>query len=245
VKPSRGVRAISRQSLRARYAALTLCACIVVASAGAVGAAPYQVGGGFDYYSGPADQITRTTIAIGSMGFGHAGSATMAALRYDDSQAGTGAALVAGMGLPMAPLSTFQLWGYRYIGDETFRGWRLKAGPQIGMPGGSTLGLFFSHYEDNSDVHSNGGIGELNVPLVDRLTGSASVSFASAPGDLRSTELGLGLSWQAARSLELSGEVGLAQNGALTSALLPSGTSSSLESITESTYQVGVRVMFP
>jgi hypothetical protein len=244
VKPSRGVCAISRQSLRG--AVLTLCACIVVVSAGAVGAAPspYQVGGGYDYYSGPADQITRTAIAIGSMGFGHAGSATLAALRYDDSQAGEGAALVAGVGLPIAPLSTFQLWGYRYIGDETFRGWRLKAGPQIGMPGGSTFGLYFSHYEDNSDAHSNGGIGELNVPLVDRLTGRASVSFASAPGDLRSTELGLGLSWLASRSLELSGDVGLAQNGALTSALLPSG-SSSLESITESTYQVGVRVMFP
>ena len=242
MKPSRGVCAISRQSLC--RAALTLCACIVVTSAGTAGAAPYQVGGGYDYYSGPADQITRTAIAIGTVGFGHEGNATLAALRYDDNQAGAGAAVVAGVGLPMAPLSTFQLWGYRYIGDETFRGWRLKAGPQIGMPGGSTLGLYFSHYEDNSDAHSNGGIGELNVPLVDHLTGRASVSFASAPGDLRSTELGLGLSWLAARSLELSGEVGLAQNGALTSALLPSG-SGSVESITESTYQVGVRVMFP
>ncbi len=216
-----------------------------MASAGTVGAATRQLGGGYDYYSGPAHQITRAAMAIGSVGFGHGGNAMLAALRYGDSQAGEGAGLVAGVGLPMSPLSMLQLWGYRYIGDDTFRGWRVKAGPQFGMPRGSTLGLYFSHFEANSDAHSNGGIGELNVPVVARLTGRASVAFASAPNDLNSTEFGLGLSWLAARSLELSGDVGLAHNGALTSALLPSESSGGVESITESTYQLGVRVMFP
>jgi hypothetical protein len=203
------------------------------------------VGGGFDYYSGPANEITRTALAIGTMGIGPAGSATLAVLRYDDNLAGEGVGFVGGAGLPMQPLSTFEIWGYRYIGDDTFRGWRVKAGPQFSIPGGSSLGLFYSHFESNNDVRSNGGIAELNAPLAPRLTGRASLAFASAPGDLQSREVELGMTWLAARSVELSGDVGMASNGALTSAPFLSGSSNTVESITESTYQVGVRVMFP
>jgi hypothetical protein len=227
--------AIHRRSRRVRYVALAACVC----------AAPYQVGGGYDYYSGPANQITRSALAIGTVGIGPAGSATLAILRYDDSLAGEGMGFVGGAGLPMQPFSTFQVCGYRYIGDDTFRGWRVKAGPQFSIPGGSSLGIYYSHYEDNNDGRSNGGIAELNAPLAPRLTGRVNLALASAPGELRSSEVELGMTWLAARSVELSGDVGLANNGALTSAPILSGSSSTAESSTESTYQVGVRVMFP
>src|SRR2546427_5981506 len=99
-------------------AALAACACVIVAGATSAHAAPFQVGGGFDYYSGPADQITRTGLAIASVGFGPVGSATVAGLRYDDNQTGKGSGFVGGLGLPILPLSTLQVWGYRYVGDD-------------------------------------------------------------------------------------------------------------------------------
>ncbi len=235
-----------------------LCACALVSGAGSALAAPFQVGGGFDYYSGPAHQITRTALVTGSVGFGPAGSASVAGLRYDDNQTGKGTGLVGGVGLPVLPASTLQVWGYRYIGDDAFRGWRVKAGPHIGIPGGSSVGVYYSHYEDNANAKSDGGIAELSVPLVARLTGRASAAFATVPGDLKSTQGGLGVTWAAMPFVELTGDVGLAHNGALTGASFPSrrrlqlpiigGGSpggSTIESITESTYQVGVRVSFP
>jgi hypothetical protein len=238
--------------------ALWACACAVVSSTGSASAAPFQVGGGYDYYSGPADQITRTGLASASVGFGPAGSVSVVALRYDDNQTGKGNGVAGGIGLPLLPLSTLQVWGYRYVGDDTFRGWRVKGGPRIGIPGGSSLGVYYTHYEDNSDARLDGGIAELSVPLVAHVTGRASAEFTSVPGDLESAQGGLGLTWGAAPFLELLGDIGLAHNGALSGAAFPSrrrlnlpilgggsSASSTIESITESTYQLGVRVMFP
>src|SRR5262249_10592194 len=174
---------------------------------------------------------------------------------------GKGNGFAGGIGMPLLPASTLQVWGYRYIGDDTFRGWRVKAGPRFGIPGGSNIGLYYTHYEDNSDTRLDGGLAELSVPLIARLTGRASAEFSSVPGDLKSAQGGLGVTWSAAPFLELLGDVGLAHNGAVSGAAFPSrrrlnlpllggggssgGGSNPIDSITESTYQVGVRLMFP
>ena len=256
----RAVRETTQLGLRIGYVALGLIVCAIVANAPNATAAPFQVGAGYDYYSGPAHQITRTALATASAGFGPVGNVTVAGLRYDDNQTGKGSGIVGGIGLPLVPLSSLQIFGYRFIGDDTFRAWRAKAGPRIGIPGGSSVSLYYSHYEDNNNVKSDGGIAELSVPLVARVIGRASGAFASVPGDLKSAQGQIGVTWAAARFVELSGDVGLAHNGVLTGTALPSrrrldlpllgaGSSGSstntAQSFTESTYQVGVRVLFP
>ena len=42
-------------------------------------------------------------------------------------------------------------------------------------------------------------------PCAANLTGRATAAFASVPGDLKSTELGLGMNWGVAQFVELSG----------------------------------------
>ena len=114
-----------------------IAACICLGAAGpsprAACAAPLTVGGGFDYYSGPSDQITRTALAIASVGFGSSGSASIAGLRYDDSNAGVGAGVTIALGLPVGPTSALKLLGSEFAGSD-FRAWRVKAGPQASLP---------------------------------------------------------------------------------------------------------------
>src|SRR5262249_27564771 len=160
--PSRSASGMPRNTV---FGFAVLCAAVSLSTAGSAFAAPFQVGGGYDYYSGPADQITRTGLAMASVGFGPMGNASVLGLRYDDNQTGKGNGFAGGIGMPLLPASTLQVWGYRYIGDDTFRGWRVKAGPRFGIPGGSNIGLYYTHYEDNSDTRLDGGLAELSVPL--------------------------------------------------------------------------------
>lgn len=234
-----------------------LCACAIAVTARDAIAIPAQMGGGYDYSSGPADQITRSALAFGNVGLGPAGNLTVAGLRYDDSRIGEGVGIVGGLGVPV-PLGALQLWGYRYIGDEAFRAWRIKTGPRIAIPGGSSLDLFYAHYEDNADAKTDGGIAELGVPVKPGLTGRANAALGFAPAEPRSAQAGLGVTWAPVRFVELLGDVGLARNGTLTGTSFPArrsllplvgggspGGSSTVESDIESTWQVGIRVTFP
>src|SRR5262249_30233199 len=147
----------------------------------------------------------------------------LAALRYDDTNIGIGNAYVAGVGVPVFATATVRAWGTRYVGDETFRGWRVKAGPQFTVPAGPTFGLYYSHYEDNAEGKSDGATGELTMPLVAGLNGRATATHASAPGQPASTAGTIGLSYSPLHALELSGEVGLARGNAASQAAPPRG----------------------
>jgi hypothetical protein len=222
-------------------------------------AMPLSAGGGFDYYSGPGNQIDRSVLATVGAGLGPTGNVALTALHYDDSRIGNGKGAIVGIGLPLIPSTSLHAWGARFVGDGSFRAWRVKAGPQVGLPMHVNGGIYYLHYEDNLGDQSNGAIAELGVPLVSGLSGRASVSLATVPNDLKSTEGMVGLSWSPIHSLELSGDVGLARNGAVGAApasTLPlglpllgdggsSGGSPSVESRTESTFLLGVRVTLP
>ncbi len=185
----------------------------VVATRASGASAPVTAVGGFDHYAGPLGQTTNGVVGAVVLAAG-GGDVTLAGVRYDDSYIGRGYSLTGGGGLPLAPACLLRITGTRFIGDESFRAWRAKVGPQLSLPGGRTLMLSYAHYRDDLGVRSNGAIAEAATPLVAGLTGKASASYATArqgPGALQGS---LGLGWNIVRHLELSGEVGLARNAA-------------------------------
>jgi hypothetical protein len=222
-------------------------------------AAPVSVGGGFEYYSGPGNQITHTAQGTVAMGAGPVGSLALTAVRFDDSNVGEGNAVAASLGMPLAALATLRVTGMRFIGDEAYRAWRIKGGPEFGLPASARLGLFYTHFEDEADFRSDAVVGEASMPIAGGLTGRANASYAWAPNDLSSQQAAIGLGWSAVRFLEIYGEGGIAVNGALASSPIPSGSLLPLpilgepdasgpphkESKTEGTATVGFRLMFP
>ena len=235
---------------------ILFAACFLPLVSSVTVAAPLQGGGGFDYYSGPDHQITRSALAVVSAGLGPACSASLAGIRYDDTIVGTGNAYLAGFGVRLATLASLRAWGTRYVGDGSFGASRLKAGPQLNLPGGQSLGLYYMRYSDNADGKSNGVSGELETPLLANLSAQVSASQATAQGDQHSTQASVGLRWAVVHQFELGGELGLARGGAATG-FVPSrgpldqllgGPPSSAPKPTPLTHPlalVGVRVMFP
>jgi len=222
-------------------------------------AAPVSVGGGFEYYSGPQNQITRTAQGTVAMGAGPVGSLALTAVRFDDSNVGEGNAVGASLGMPLAALATLRVTGMRFIGDDSYRAWRVKGGPEFGLPASVRLGLFYTHFEDEADFRSDGVVGEASMPIAGGLVGRANAAYAWAPDDLSSQQAAIGLGWSALRFLEIYGEGGIAVNGALASSPIPSRNLLGLpilgepdasspprkESKTEGTATVGFRLMFP
>ena len=235
---------------------VVLAAFLVPVLASVAVAGPLQVGGGYDYYSGPNHQMTRSALALVSAELGRSGSASLAGIRYDDTIVGTGNAYLGGLGVRLAPMTNLRAWGTRYVGDESFRAWRLKGGPQLSLPGGRSLGLYYMHYSDNAEGKSDGVSGELNLPLFPGLSAQASAAQATTPGDQRSTQGSVGLSWTIVHGLELTGEMGIARGGAASEFVPSRGpldlllggpppSTTTTTTSTESLALVGVRVTFP
>src|SRR6266436_3431222 len=86
---------------------------LTLAGAARVAAAPVSVGGGYDYYSGPADEINRSVMATVAAGLGPTGSIAVTGLRFDDSRIGMGKGAILGLGVPLAPMVSMHAWGAR------------------------------------------------------------------------------------------------------------------------------------
>ena len=214
-------------------------------------------GGGLEYYDGPG-QLTRSAMAIvGAEDGGR--SASLALMRYSDSQVGDGMGYLLGIGVPVSPSASLRAWGSRFVGDETFRAWRVKAGPLVEVVGGSLVGLYYSHAEDNAGLRSNGAVAELTTPLGARFTGRAGAAHATASDGVNATQATVGLGFTPARGVELSAETGLARNAWFLTSSAPSGGSSpgrgnattagliggGSESRMDPVFLLGVRVLLP
>lgn len=187
---------------------------IFLALLGAVGAAtaaPLTAVGGFDHYAGALGQSTNAIVGAVVVGAG-GGDLMLAGVRYDDNFAGRGVSVTGGLGVPVAPMMKLRVNGTRIIGDESFRAWRAKVGPQFALPRGQSVTLSYAHYQDHLGARSNGAVAEATTPLVPSLTGRASASYATAPQGPPALQGSLGLGWSVVRNLELSGEIGLARN---------------------------------
>src|ERR1043166_5652152 len=200
----------------------TAVALVLLALAASASASPSLVGGGgFDYYQGPGGEFTRS--ALGIVGASAAGgSATLAVMRYADNLTGDGMGYVGSVGAPVSPTTTLRGWASRFVGDDSLRAWRVKAGPLVQIPSGGTVGVYYTHAEDNLGGRSDGGSAELSLPFASRFTGRAAAAFATAPGGLHAGQGSDGLGFTPTHGLELTGEVGLARNGTLTTSPGPS-----------------------
>jgi hypothetical protein len=246
--------ATNRPAAAARIAGVALT--LLAGAAPASRALPLGVGARFDYAQEPAHEISRG--AVGYV-FANAGLVDVVAggLRYDDSLIGEGNGALASVGLPMGAALKWRFTGTRFVGDDAFRGWRLRAGPEFSLAG-RTLGLYLSHDDNNTFGTSNTGGGELTVPIAAGLAGRANAAWTSLGDAGHAARGALGADWSVRPNVALLGEVGLAQSGA--AGLTPAPTRPglldpllggndpnrpSLPKNAEATYQIGVRVSLP
>lgn len=186
-------------------------ACAAIPSSGDVAGAAPSSGAGYDYQSGPEGRTWK-----GALGFvaGRAFGAdfTLAAVRYDDSNVGLGISGVANAGFPLLPRVRLRLIGVRSVGDGSYRSSRLRAGPELALAGGRTLGIYFAHFEDNASSRLNALGSEIAIPVVPTLTGSGGVSYGEWRNGLNSLQGTAGLVWNPSARIQLLGELAVGRN---------------------------------
>jgi hypothetical protein len=238
------------------FARAVLLLAIVLAPASPALAFTPIAGGGADHYAGPGGQTTRSAIAIAGVTSESGLLGVLTLSRFDDNLVGLGTGYTAMVGVPAGPDASLRAWGVRLVGDGSYSAWRFKAGPRFGI-GQSSLGLYYSHYEESSGARTDGGTFEGEAPLQPWLVGRASAGFARVPGDLLAEQALAGVGWRPIHGLELSGDAGIARNGALVFTPGPSrlplpilggpsggGTTSEMSRV-EGIVQLGVRMMWP
>lgn len=231
-----------------------VCACIALHTPDA--AASVSIGGGYDYMQGARDQRTRSALVFIGRPLGTRVHATLAGFRYDDAVAGEGNGVLAGLTFGVTGAARLRAWGTRYFGDGDISAWRVKAGPEVTLPAGGTLGLYFAHDESSIGEPSNTGIAELGVPLAPTLTGRGSGSCAMTRGASNSVFGSIGLGWTPVRNFEITGDVGRSSNGVASTStthprnqlpILGGGETTSTTSgpETATVFQFGVRLVLP
>lgn len=251
-----------RRAREARVGVLVFIVLLLLAALPGPGeTAPVTAVGGYDHYAGPFGQRTDGVLGAVVVGAG-GGDMTLAGVRYDDTAIGAGFNVTGAVGVPLAPAAMLRVMGTRFVGDESFRAWRAKVGPQFSLPGERSVTLSYAHYQDNLSSRSHGAIAELATPLVPHLSGKASASCASTAAGPTALQGSLGLGWSPISRFEFSGEVGLSRNAAGTAGQPfpnpgvldrlpiigggPGGGSNDTESSrVEGTVLLGVRVTVP
>ncbi len=233
-----------------RAAAILLLVALPLPAAG-IAAAAFSGSAGYDYYAGPSDQTTRSFSGVGAADFGRF-NAALGLTRFDDSQAGHGWSVLGAGAASLGGPTWLHGSVTRYVGDETYRAWRFKVGPAFDLPGGSSLGIFFAHYSDDSSNTSNSAIAEFSLPMGANLVGRATGSYGRAQ-DQGSGQASVGATWTAIPHLELAADLGVAQSGSGAAGAFPStkkvkksaGPTTSTSNPASGTAELAVRFTFP
>lgn len=208
------MRHLTQPPSRFRFTRLAALACALALARPAFAVAlPVHAGAGADYSTAPGDETTRGVLGFATIEMG-AADALGAVMRYDDSRIGAGTGLTGGLGFGLGPMTRLRTTGTRYVGDGDFRGWRVKVGPQVSTPGGASLGLFFTHDDNNVAGRSNGAVGEAEFPVAPRVSGRLNASYTSLGDGVSAVSGAAGAGVALPAHLSLAGEVGLAQTGA-------------------------------
>ena len=174
-------------------------------------AAPLSGGAGIDYSSAPNGQTTKDALGFLTLALGRCDGTAVGA-RYEDTLVGNGLSGTLNLGLPVAKMVFVRAMGSRFLGDETYRAWRLKAGPQVVLPTGQTVSLSYVRFEDNAAWISNSVVGELTIPRGESLSVKAGATYGSLPDGLTNFQGSVGLNWVAAKHLLLMSELGAGEN---------------------------------
>ncbi len=174
-------------------------------------AAPVQMVAGADYVSTAPDQSTRDVLLGGIAQLGGF-EATLVGLRFDDRRLGAGSGVTAGLGLPVAPLTSLQLQASRFAGDGDYSAWRTRVGPRLGLPGGSAAWVAWAH-EEAPGIRWDGGVLEATAPLFAGLSLRANAAAGRTSDDVVSAAGSGGIAWTGLHHLQLIGELGRARNG--------------------------------
>jgi hypothetical protein len=134
-------------------------------------------------------------------------------MRFDDRQIGPGYGVVLGGGVALGSEFSLRTMGTRFIGDDDYRAWRVKVGPQWSRTQRRSVGLFYVHDESNLFSATDGVVGQASTPVAERITARLGASYARG-GDRSGGAVTVGGSWFGVSHLEIGGDVGIAHNAA-------------------------------
>jgi hypothetical protein len=158
-----------------------------------------------DHQSGPADHAYTAGLLFGTVSLPLA-DATLALIRYDDSVTGRGNALFANAGVPIPGLMRIRVIGTRSLGDEGYRSWKLRAGPEWSIHL-LTLGVYGLHQQDNASSRLNAVGAEAGTSIVPSLTAQVGGMVGRREGSGSSSQGSCSLVWAAFSHVQLVGEI--------------------------------------
>jgi hypothetical protein len=203
----------------------TACALVAIGTCGwfrDASAAQVQSGVGYDYQSGPNGQNWRG--ALGFVSCAPLGSElTVAAVRYEDSNVGPGFSGFANAGVPVLSGTRLRVVGVRAVGDGSYRSYRVRFGPELPVMGRGTVGVFFSHFEDNEHSRLNAFGSEVGVSIARPLAGTGGISYGTWETGLASFQANAGLVWAPAGKIQILGDVSLGRNVLTVAGTSPGG----------------------
>jgi len=240
---------------------IALAACPAPATADDGGA--FFAGVGIDYQTGPKSQSCRGGLLFASAEAAP-GDLTVAAIRYEDSLLGPGIGGFANAGMTLAATLRLRVIGLRTLGDHGIDTWRLRAGPELKLAGGSTLGAYYLRLHDDSPARFDAAGLELSVPLSSEFSAQAGSSYGRWSSRETTAQGTVGGTLRAGARLLLLCEIDVGRNVTTTSPSSSSGggigsglplagvlgtKESSAQSQTDrritSTAQLGVRFLIP
>jgi hypothetical protein len=192
-----------------RVAGVALLLCLLAPQAHA---GSFSAVGGYDYSQSP---VSLTRGFVGALGMDVAPiSAALAAVRYDDQLTGEGTSAIATLGWNVLPTAALSGQVTRFLGDAGYRAWRLKGGPRL-LLGGSRTGLSYVRDQEDSGQLTQSALIESEVPIAASWKARGNASYAKTDAGLHGAQGALGVGWSPVPRLELAGEVGLAQQVAV------------------------------
>lgn len=179
-------------------------------------------GAGFDYQSGPRAQSYRSALLFAAAER-DAGDLTIAAIRYGDSRLGPGFGAFANASVAVAKQLHVRGTGLRTIGDEAYRAWRWRLGPELRFQSNATVGAYYLRLTDNAGS-SFGSVGaEWGVPFGSDVTGQIGSSYGTWTGGATTAQATVSGTWRATKRVLLLGEIDVGRNLATTSTAGPGG----------------------
>jgi len=208
-----------RSSRSLRFA--VLLATVLLAAPRATVASPWGAGAGTEWSAVEHGASTSVEYGYGSFTLART-SVALGGLHYDDGSITANGPLFAGVA-PLGPAVLLRAWAMRYFGDQDFRAWRLRGGPEWTLPGATTLGLYFSYLDSDRNGVLRSASAELAVPFRSHWTARMNGGASQLPGSDTATQGAIGLGWSPHSTIEITAEAGLARNGAFLGAASAGG----------------------